>query len=43
MLSDKKAQKYLSRAELATIKENGYEIFNGTITSKNRIPIKFVK
>lgn len=37
------AQKYLSRTELETIKTNGYEIFNGTITSKNRIPIKFIE
>jgi hypothetical protein len=37
------AQKYLSRTELETIRENGYEIFDGTITSKNRIPIKFIK
>ncbi|WP_136667657.1 hypothetical protein [Flavobacterium sp. H122] len=41
--NNSKSQKYLSRTELETIKANGYEIFDGTIKSKNKIPIKFVK
>jgi len=31
----------VSRADLKTIQDNGYEIFDGTIKSKNRIPIVF--
>lgn len=32
----------VSRTEYQTIKENGYEVYNGIIKSKNKIPIKFV-
>jgi len=42
-LNNPVAQKYLSRSEIEMIKKNGYEIFNGTIKSKNRVPIKFIK
>ncbi len=31
----------ISRADLKTIQENKYEVFNGTIKSKNKIPIIF--
>lgn len=31
---------YISRTDLETIKENKYEIFDGIITSKNRVPIR---
>lgn len=31
----------LSRTDLKTIEDNGYEIYRGTITSKNKIPIIF--
>ena len=34
-------KKAISRTDLKTIQENGYKIFNGTIRSKNRIPIIF--
>ena len=34
-------KKIISRADLKTIQENGYEVYNGTIKSKNRIPIVF--
>lgn len=34
-------KKTLSRTDLATIKKNGYEVFNGVITSKNKVPIRF--
>lgn len=34
-------KKILSRTDLKTIEDNGYEIYNGTIKSKNRIPIVF--
>lgn len=37
------SKKTLSRTDLKTIKENGYEIFTGVVTSKNKIPIKFVE
>lgn len=32
-------EKEISRTDLQTIKENGYEVFNGTIKSKNKVPI----
>jgi len=32
-------KKILSRTDLRTIKENGYEVFNGVVTSENEIPI----
>lgn len=35
-------KRYISRTELQTIKENGYEVYHGTLKSKNKIPIKFV-
>jgi hypothetical protein len=35
-------KKTISRVDLQTIKENGYEVYNGVIKSKNKIPIKFV-
>lgn len=35
-------KKYISRTDLQTIKENGYEVYHGTLKSKNKIPIKFV-
>lgn len=31
----------ISRTDLKTIQENGYEVFNGTIRSKNKIPVVF--
>ncbi|MDI1256694.1 MAG: hypothetical protein PSV16_11395 [Flavobacterium sp.] len=31
----------ISRTDLKTIQDNGYEVFNGTIKSKNKIPIVF--
>ena len=34
-------KKSISRADLKTIQDNGYEVFNGTIKSKNKIPIIF--
>jgi len=34
-------KKSMSRADLKTIRENGYEIFIGTIKSKNKIPVVF--
>lgn len=34
-------KKSISRTDLKTIEDNGYEIFNGTIRSKNKIPIIF--
>lgn len=32
----------ISRTDLQTIKKNGYEVYNGVIKSKNKIPINFV-
>ncbi len=32
----------ISRTDLKTIKDNGYEVYHGIIKSKNKIPIKFV-
>jgi hypothetical protein len=34
-------KKSISRTDLNTIQDNGYEVYNGTIKSKNRIPIVF--
>lgn len=36
-------KKSISRTDLKTIQDNGYEIFNGTIKSKNKIPVVFSK
>ena len=33
---------FISRTELKTIQENGYEVYDGIIKSKNKVPIKFV-
>lgn len=35
-------KKFISRTDLQTIKQNGYEVYHGIIKSKNKIPIKFV-
>jgi len=32
-------RKYISRTDLRTIEENNYEIFDGILTSKNKIPV----
>lgn len=37
------SKKTLSRTDLKTIKENGYEIFTGVVTSKNKIAVKFIE
>lgn len=34
-------KKQISRTDLKTIEENGYEVYNGVIKSKNKIPIVF--
>lgn len=34
-----KYKEIISRTDLRTIKENGYEVFNGIIKSKNKIPL----
>ncbi|KOS06965.1 hypothetical protein AM493_13685 [Flavobacterium akiainvivens] len=36
-------QNKISRTDLKTIRDNGYTVFNGTITSKNKIPVVFNK
>ncbi len=34
-------KKQISRTDLQTIQENGYEVYNGVIKSKNKVPIVF--
>lgn len=36
-------KEYFDDSELRTFKENDYEFFHGTITSKNKVPLKMVK
>lgn len=36
-----KYKECISRTDLKTIEHNGYEVFNGTIRSKNKIPVVF--
>lgn len=38
-----KWREILSRTDIKNIEENGYKIYNGTLESKNKIPIKFNK
>ena len=34
-------KRQISRTDLKTIQENGYEVYNGVIKSKNKVPIVF--
>lgn len=35
-------KKTISKSDVATIKENHYVVFNGIITSKNEVPLRFI-